>query len=133
MKLLSKLKFGGKKNQQNNEFHAAGNGVANVSTFNTQYYLPTYFVQANHINADTEVILPRLCTSKEMADLINLDMQAIAQEINKAMRFQYQKQKGQKSKDVGGTEEDAMMYVEETLNIIIQNEELMVLTKLKVL
>ena len=34
---------------------------------------------------------------------------------------------------MGGTEEDAMMYVEETLNIIIKNKELMVLTKLKVL
>jgi hypothetical protein len=34
---------------------------------------------------------------------------------------------------VGGTEEEAMMYVEETLNVILKSKESMVLTKLKVL
>ena len=59
-----------------------------------------------------------LPSSSEMQELINLDVQQIALELQRDMQYNKQKQKSRKAQDLGGDPEDKDLFVEETLKVV---------------
>jgi hypothetical protein len=59
-----------------------------------------------------------LPSSSEMQELINLDVQQIALEMQRDMQYNKQKQKSRKAQDLGGDPEDKDLFVEETLKVV---------------
>ena len=59
-----------------------------------------------------------LPSSSEMQELINLDVQQIALEMQRDMQYNKQKQKSRKAQDLGSDPEDKDLFVEETLKVV---------------